>query len=255
MKRLGLTLLAAFLSLSLIAQEEILQKRLEETRVEPPNFSGYLVEKPQITIKKSPICCFLQDNMEYPQKAIDYRQEGIVVIEFTVEPDATLSNFKVVNHVSHDLDNAVISCLKLTNGMWIPGKVNGIASPMEKEVSVMFDLEDTPTLVEQAKRYYLRAVKVFNKGFDYENETIANVRAKERKEKRFFNRSLRNLEYAQQYAPNEPSFLFWQARNYEELNNNEMLNKTLNRFIETTNSKLTSNYFKEDYDVAVVVLK
>ena len=34
-----------------------------------------------------------------------------------------------------------------------------------------------------------------------------------------------------------------------------MLNKTLNRFIETTNSKLTSNYFKEDYDVAVVVLK
>jgi hypothetical protein len=254
MKRLVWLLMACFLSLGLLAQEEILQRKLAETRVEPPQFTGEIIMKPQVTVEKSPICCFIQEKLNYPGKASDFYQEGLVVIEFTVEPDATVSNFKVVNPVSHELNTAVINCLKLTNGMWIPGKVNGIPSAMEKKVTVMFDLEDTPSLVEQARYHYMRSLKAFYKGRHFQDIIMVNAHARARKEKHQFSRSLKQLNLAQKYCYDDTSVLYWQAKNYQELGNKAMFNKKMEEFNKVLNIRLASSQLKENYDVAWVVL-
>lgn len=255
MKRLVLLLMACFLALGLLAQEEIWQRKLAETRVEPPQFSGSLKKNQPVTVEKSPICCFIQDNLIYPGKAGDFQQEGVVVVEFTVEPDATVSNFKVVNPVSHELNNAVINCLRLTKGMWIPGKVNGIPSAMQKKVTVMFDLEDTPSLVEQARLHYMKSLKAFYKGCHFQEVIMVNAQARARKEKHQFNRSLKHLDHAQRYCHDDTSVLLWQAKNYQKLGNNAMLNQKMEEFNQVLNLHLASSELKESYDVALVVFK
>lgn len=255
MKKMLFLMMACFLSMSLVAQEDIQQRKLAETKVEPPQFSGEIIEVEKPVVKKSPLALYIQENIVYPESAADFMDEGVVVVEFTVGADANVSNFIVTNSVSYALDNAVIDCLRKTDGMWIPGKVNGKFAPMEKSVNVMFDLEGTPTLTEYAKNYYLNGVRLYEKGEGFlENESLAQVK-REKKASRRFNWSLNSLETAQKFAPEDPSIAYWQARNYEKLGDEEKMRERLNKCQQLIDIGLAFEYLKSEYDVAVVTFQ
>ena len=248
MKKLLLVMMVGFLSMSLSAQKE-----LKETKVEPPHFRGHLVEKEKPVVEKSPICRYIEEELVYPEEIEGYFPEGVVVVQFTVEADASVSNFVVTNSVSYELDKSVIDCLKGTKGLWIPGKVNGTYSSMEKKVYVKFDVLDTPSLNELALSSYNTAIKRYQKAIECkENEFLAENRRVKKAERRF-NWSLNHLEKATTYKPNDPSILFWQARNYHELGDFAKMNEKLERYLEILNSQIALSDMENEYDLAVIV--
>jgi len=250
MKKLLLVLMIGFLSLSLSAQKE-----LKETKVEPPHFSESLIEEEIPVDEKSPICHYIEKELEYPKVTNDYYPEGVVVLQFTVEADASVSNFIVTNSVSYELDNAVIECMKGTKGMWIPGKVNGSNSSMEKKVYVKFDILGTPSLNELAISSYNTAMKRYQKAFECKkNEFLAENRRVKKAERRF-NKSLTHLEMASTYKPNDPSILFWQARNYQQLGDFSKMNEKLDQYLEIINSQMALSGMENKYELAIIVRK
>ena len=74
----------------------------------------------------------------YEKSSIEFR-EGTVVVDFTVNTDGSIENFKIQNSVAASNDKAVISALKRTSGDWIPGSQNGNPIAMEKRLLVAFN--------------------------------------------------------------------------------------------------------------------
>lgn len=248
MKKLLFLMMIGFFSTCLYAQKE-----LEETKVEPPHFRGVIIEKETPVIEKSPICRYIEKELVYPEEAKDFFHEGVVVVQFTVKADASVSDFIVENSVSYELDRSVIDCLKSTDGMWIPGKVNGINSPMEKKVYVKFDVLDTPSLNELALSSYNTAIKRYQKAVAYKDNPVMAENKKNKKSERRFNWSLNHLEKATTYKPNDPSILFWQARNYSQLGDFAKMNEKLEKYLEIINAQMAMEEFEDGYDLAVIV--
>ena len=82
---------------------------------------------------------WLKDNIKYPKEAQDKAEQGRVIIQFTVEKDGTLSNFRVARPVSPALD---AEALRVTQAMptWKPGKQRGQAVRTRYTLPVLFSL-------------------------------------------------------------------------------------------------------------------
>jgi TonB family protein len=96
---------------------------------------------------------FLLSGIEYPVESVKAGDEGTEVILFEVTPKGDVTNIKVINSVSEVIDSEVTRILAITNGMWIPGTVNGELAAMEKEVSIVFKISEKSDFVEKAKSY------------------------------------------------------------------------------------------------------
>lgn len=109
-------------------------------------------------------------NLKYPQKAMDYGVEGRFLVQFIVEKDGTLSNYKIVRRfdvksavtvvanapddadaegcvTQEEYDAAVkaledeaIRVIKLSSGDWTPGKQRGKAVRVKYNVPVTYRL-------------------------------------------------------------------------------------------------------------------
>ena len=80
---------------------------------------------------------WVQQNVKYPQIALENGIQGNVVIQFVVGPDGKMINFKVLQSPDKTLSDATIDVLKKANEMkngWKPGKQRG------KPVKVSFTL-------------------------------------------------------------------------------------------------------------------
>jgi TonB family protein len=104
---------------------------------------------------------FLLSGIEYPTEAVKAGDEGTEVIQFVVTQNGTVTDFKVINSVSDAIDKEVIRILKITNGMWIPRYENGAPVAMNKEVSVVFQLNPSTDFVAMAKSYLEKANQMF----------------------------------------------------------------------------------------------
>lgn len=96
---------------------------------------------PQIIGNRTNFMNVFRQNLVYPQKAIENNIEGIVEIEFTVEKEGTLANFKVLRGIGYGCDEEVISLLK-KSGKWRPGIYNGRPVILPMTFSVEFKLTD-----------------------------------------------------------------------------------------------------------------
>lgn len=94
---------------------------------------------------------FLQKNVGYPEEARLWKLQGTEVVEFVITPEGKLTDFKVINSVSNEIDKEVIRILESTSGNWIPGTINGEPVSMETEVSMAFMLNPNDDFVEMAK--------------------------------------------------------------------------------------------------------
>ena len=109
-------------------EEEIVEEEIFITVEDMPTFRGGGLPE---------FRNWVQQNVKYPQIALENGIQGNVVIQFVVGPDGKMTNFKVLQSPDKTLSDATIDVLKKANEMkngWKPGKQRG------KPVKVSFTL-------------------------------------------------------------------------------------------------------------------
>lgn len=195
MKKNVIFLICLMFSLVAIGQNEkkALTGDIDEVQVSPPKFTGIKNATTGLNPDNSVLMKnYLKKNVLYPKDAVKCNIEGTEIVQFTVTPSGNVTDFKVVNSVCSEIDNEVISTLRLTAGMWIPGVNNGEPTSMEKEVSIRFACCPEYAVA----RYFTQKATM------YYNAGIKNLMVKNKPKKalRFFNMGIR-------YLPNESALL------------------------------------------------
>jgi TonB family protein len=84
---------------------------------------------------------YLEEELNYPRQAIENKIEGRVTVQFTVEPNGQLSDFKVLKGLGHGCDDEVIRLIK-QGPAWSPTKRNAQPVTDKVKVRLKFDLPD-----------------------------------------------------------------------------------------------------------------
>ena len=102
--------------------------------------NAYADSKPQFPGGEEALKKYVKENTRYPESAKENGIEGIVVIDFIVEINGELQNFKVEKFIDPDLET---EALRIVKGMpaWIPAEKNGSPIQAPAKVDVPFILE------------------------------------------------------------------------------------------------------------------
>ena len=115
-----LFLSSLFFFFFIINAQQIDTKQQNETVREPaeielpPKFPGGITE----------FYKFIGKNFRVPEEASKNNSKGKIYIQFMIEKDGTLSEFKVLKGIGNGLDEEAIRVLKLSP-KWIPGSLQG----------------------------------------------------------------------------------------------------------------------------------
>ncbi|MNZ83080.1 Gram-negative bacterial tonB protein [compost metagenome] len=81
-------------------------------------------EEAQLAVSGSAYQIYINKNIAYPKAYTEMGREGTVEVEFTVQADGTLTDFKVLRSMGVDFDKPSVDVLK--NGpKWLPALKNG----------------------------------------------------------------------------------------------------------------------------------
>ena len=127
---------------SIFNTAQVLENQLMEVKVTPPGFTQIKnVNDLDTDFGDAAIGDFLSRYFEYPEG--QFMMDGTSVIRLTVSPQGNLTNFKVMNSLSRQIDAEMIRVLKTSNGMWKPGQNNGEPTAMETEVAMVIKAGET----------------------------------------------------------------------------------------------------------------
>jgi len=96
----------------------------------------YLAEP---TIGREAYQKYLEEQLQYPRQALENKIEGRVLIQFTVESNGQLSNFKILKGLGHGCDDEVIRLIK-QGPAWTPSRKEGQPVSDKVKVRLKFDL-------------------------------------------------------------------------------------------------------------------
>ena len=82
---------------------------------------------------------YLEKNIQYPQVALKNNVEGKVTVQFTVEPNGQLTEFRVVKSLGSGCDDEVIRLIK-EGPKWMPTKRNDEPVKSKAKVKLRFEL-------------------------------------------------------------------------------------------------------------------
>ncbi len=82
---------------------------------------------------------YIQTDMQYPKEAIANKKEGAVSIQFIIDENGKLSDFKKVSAVGSGLEEEAIRLLKNSSD-WKPGIQNGHKVPVQIVQQIIFNL-------------------------------------------------------------------------------------------------------------------
>ena len=145
MKTIKLLFICMFAAIFAHAQETVPPYTMEDVEVTPPKFTAV---KYNAVDNTNSLKTYIANNFKYDTE-FGETAEGTEVIKFTVNSDGSLSDIKVVNSVSPNVDNLLTNIIGETNYMWMPGKTNGVAVAMEKEIAIQIKLGMTESAAEQ----------------------------------------------------------------------------------------------------------
>ncbi len=83
---------------------------------------------------------FLQENVNYPDKAQEKNVQGRVIVSFIVEKDGSITDVEVIRSVDPSLDAEALRVVK-SMPRWIPGKQNGVPVRVKYNVPISFKLQ------------------------------------------------------------------------------------------------------------------
>lgn len=131
--------------------------------VSPPNKPfTYVEQMPQFEGGDMEMMKYLGRSIKYPAPARKAGLKGLVVTEFTVEVNGTLSDVKVLKGLSPEIDEEAVQVVKSMSGKWKPGMQNGTPVPVKFTLPIRFDLdqpeepvkqEETPLSRQEAPRF------------------------------------------------------------------------------------------------------
>ncbi|MBW6537729.1 MAG: TonB family protein [Mariniphaga sp.] len=188
----------AVLILPIAAMGQIFHKNVDisEVKVTPPVFAGVEIVPDEPGSQDNFLAKYLAEYFQYPAHAAKCGDQGTGVVQFVVQPDGKLTDFRIVNSISRELDAEFVRVIKTTEGMWKPGSNNGKPVQMEKEVSMMFVFDNTwcnskprEYFTRQARAYFARANTLFL-------------------EKHSLKKALKNYDKTIKYLPYDESALF-----------------------------------------------
>ena len=114
-----------------------------EGEVEDPENDVYQIvqEMPKFPGGDKELFQFVADHIKYPEEAKKAGTEGRVYVGFIVEPDGSLSDFKVLRGIGHGCDE---EALRIVESMpkWQPGTQRGKAVRVSYQIPINFKLED-----------------------------------------------------------------------------------------------------------------
>lgn len=84
---------------------------------------------------------YLEDKMSYPEQALKNKTEGRVTVQFTVDTNGQLSDFKILKGIGYGCDEEVIRLIK-EGPAWRPSKRNDKAIADKVKVRLKFSLPD-----------------------------------------------------------------------------------------------------------------
>ncbi len=82
---------------------------------------------------------YLEQQLRYPQQAIEHKIEGKVTVQFTIEPTGQLSEFKVIRSIGYGCDEELIRLIK-QGPKWSPTKRKEEAIRDKVRVRMKFEL-------------------------------------------------------------------------------------------------------------------
>ena len=85
---------------------------------------------------------FLGKEIRYPTDAQNNHISGRVSVEFIIEKDGSVSNVKAVRRIGFGCDEEAERVIRLTTGMWTPGKNNGHAVRLKMTQPIFFKLPE-----------------------------------------------------------------------------------------------------------------
>jgi len=127
------------------AAGEVLKAKEVIAQPEPPKEEETKVfdvveQMPSFPGGQAALMSYLNNNIKYPQIAMENGVQGRVVCTFVVERDGSITDIRVVRGVDPSLDKEAIRVLK-SMPHWIPGKQNGSAVRVKFTVPVTFKLQ------------------------------------------------------------------------------------------------------------------
>ncbi|MDR1698211.1 MAG: energy transducer TonB [Prevotellaceae bacterium] len=112
--------------------------------VPPPNYDEKVYDvaevMPQYPGGVAAMKDFIRRNLRYPASARESSIQGRVIIEFIVEKDGSLSDFKIRRSLEKDCDNEALRVVQMMP-KWIPGKQNGQLVRVRILIPIVFRLE------------------------------------------------------------------------------------------------------------------
>lgn len=107
---------------------------------------------------------YLGEKNKYTEEARKQKIEGTTYIGFTVEPDGSISNARVLRGIGGGLDEVALNSI-MSMPKWKPGKNKGVAVPVQFNIPVKFKLDpespDKPFEMPEKSMYHGR--EVYNK--------------------------------------------------------------------------------------------
>jgi len=82
---------------------------------------------------------YLEKNLIYPEQAKANKVEGRVTVEFTIEPNGTLTNFNVIRGIGSGCDEELIRLIK-EGPKWVPTKKDNVPIQDKAKVRLKFEL-------------------------------------------------------------------------------------------------------------------
>ncbi|MDD2192844.1 MAG: energy transducer TonB [Bacteroidales bacterium] len=92
----------------------------------------------QMPADKQAISDFIYANLVYPSDAVGSGISGMVITEFIVEVDGTISNIKVTKGLNALIDAEAVRVIGLIPGKWTPAKVEGVSVRSLYSIPVLF---------------------------------------------------------------------------------------------------------------------
>lgn len=83
---------------------------------------------------------FLQENVNYPDKAQEKNVQGRVIVSFIVEKDGSITDVEVIRSVDPSLDAEALRAVR-SMPRWIPGKQDGVPVRVKYNVPISFRLQ------------------------------------------------------------------------------------------------------------------
>ena len=111
-----------------------------EIKVEEPMETYRIEIQPDFMGGQKAMMEYLYKNLKYPNPAIKNGVSGRVHLQFTIEPDGSLSNVSVLKGIGFGCDEEAMRVVKLMPN-WKPGKQSGRAVRVKFNLPIVFSLE------------------------------------------------------------------------------------------------------------------